>query len=278
MTHEYQEDAPPQGQPIPMFFVGTKVVKAQPMTRLEYNQLRGWTVPDDENPADDGYMVEYTDGGAPNHPDYDGYISWSPKAQFDAAYRPSSGMNYGLAIESLKRGERVARAGWNGHGMYLVLVLPYTDAVHSGDTPCFCYRAFALPAGANGSAEKTPQLSPYIAIKTADGKLVPWTPSQSDQLADDWRIVGTKTMRQLLKEHFPNDEHIDVLASGIAKSAGLPEKLHDDDVDASGYAAAHALFSPESAKADLAMSIDMQKTAAGLPESPDDDGVTQDPT
>lgn len=72
MTHEYQEDAPPQGQPIPMFFIGTKVIKAQPINRLEYNQLRGWTVPDDENPADDGYMVEYTDGGAPNHPDYDG--------------------------------------------------------------------------------------------------------------------------------------------------------------------------------------------------------------
>ena len=39
-----------------------KVVKAQPMTRLEYNELRGWAVPGDEDGSDAGYLVEYTDG------------------------------------------------------------------------------------------------------------------------------------------------------------------------------------------------------------------------
>jgi len=69
-------------------YIGTKVIKAQPMTRAGYNAYRGWDLPADENGADDGYLVEYLDGGAPNHPRHAGYISWSPKAQFDAAYLP----------------------------------------------------------------------------------------------------------------------------------------------------------------------------------------------
>ena len=31
-------------------------------------------------------------------------------------------MNFGNAIEALKEGKRVARAGWNGKGMFLFLV------------------------------------------------------------------------------------------------------------------------------------------------------------
>lgn len=57
------------------------------MTRASYNAMRGnWTLPTDEDGNDEGYLVEYLDGGKPNHPDFAGYISWSPKAQFDAAY------------------------------------------------------------------------------------------------------------------------------------------------------------------------------------------------
>lgn len=67
-------------------FIGSKIVIAQAMTRLAYNEYRGWTLPADENGADEGYLVEYTDGGQPNHPAHAGYISWSPKAQFDAGY------------------------------------------------------------------------------------------------------------------------------------------------------------------------------------------------
>ncbi len=67
-------------------YIGTKLIKATPMTRQAYNDLRGWTVPADENPADDGYLVEYLDGGKPNVAGFEGYVSWSPKAQFEAAY------------------------------------------------------------------------------------------------------------------------------------------------------------------------------------------------
>lgn len=69
-------------------YVGTKVLHATPMGRGEYDRLRGWTVPENENPHDAGYMVEYTDGGAPNVPGYEGYISWSPKDVFEGTYKP----------------------------------------------------------------------------------------------------------------------------------------------------------------------------------------------
>ena len=93
-------------------FIGTKIILAVAMTRLAYNDYRGWALPADENGDDAGYLVEYTDGGAPNHPDHTGYISWSPKAQFDNACRPTSGMSFGLALEALKLGKSVSRSGW----------------------------------------------------------------------------------------------------------------------------------------------------------------------
>jgi hypothetical protein len=68
------------------YYIGTKITKAMPMTRQVYNDYRGWKLPDDENGADDGYLVEYTDGGAANHPNHAGYISWSPKDVHDRAY------------------------------------------------------------------------------------------------------------------------------------------------------------------------------------------------
>ncbi len=68
-------------------YIGTKVIHAKPMHRLYYNDLRGWEVPDDENPLDEGYIVEYTDGGQANVSGFDGYVSWSPKDVFEKSYK-----------------------------------------------------------------------------------------------------------------------------------------------------------------------------------------------
>ena len=70
-------------------YEGTKIVQATPMNRLEYNQYRGWDLPADENGDDEGYLVEYLDGGKGNHPAHLGYISWSPKEVFERAYKIS---------------------------------------------------------------------------------------------------------------------------------------------------------------------------------------------
>lgn len=68
-------------------FIGTKIIKAKPMTRAEYNTLRGWALPADEDGNNEGYLVEYQDGGKPNLAGFNGYVSWSPNDVFDAAYR-----------------------------------------------------------------------------------------------------------------------------------------------------------------------------------------------
>lgn len=57
-------------------YIGCKLIEAEPMTRGDYNKYRGWTIPANENPADEGYLLRY-----PN-----GYVSWSPKDIFDKAY------------------------------------------------------------------------------------------------------------------------------------------------------------------------------------------------
>lgn len=69
-------------------YIGTKTVKAFPMSRLAYNEYRGWVLPVNEDPADEGYLVEYLDGGKPCDDRHEGYISWSPKAVFEQSYKP----------------------------------------------------------------------------------------------------------------------------------------------------------------------------------------------
>ncbi len=69
-------------------YIGTKLVKAVRMTRSEYNEYRGWSLPANENPKDEGYLVEYQDGGKPNDERHKGYISWCPEEQFENANIP----------------------------------------------------------------------------------------------------------------------------------------------------------------------------------------------
>jgi|GEM_PF-693607 len=76
-----------EGGPPPMnAYIGTKKVKARPMLRGEYNIYRGWEIPQDENPNDPGFLVEYVDSPKGNHPNHEGYISWSPADVFERAY------------------------------------------------------------------------------------------------------------------------------------------------------------------------------------------------
>ena len=69
-------------------YKSNKRVTVVPMTRGIYNKYQGWTIPAKENPEDEGYLVEYLDGGEPNHPDHECFISWSPKDVFDRNHSP----------------------------------------------------------------------------------------------------------------------------------------------------------------------------------------------
>ena len=86
-------------------------------------------------------------------------------------------MNFGAAIEALKLGKRVARSGWNGKGMFLEMA-QYTSANEAEKHPH--YHLHNIPY----------EGLPWIGMKTADSKFVPWLASQTDVLAEDWVIVA----------------------------------------------------------------------------------------
>ena len=82
--------------------------------------------------------------------------------------------DFGEALKRLKDGERVARAGWNGKGMFLFLVPGSTFKVN---------RPPLLGIYPEGTVVN---YCPHIDMKTADDKIVPWLASQTDVLATDW--------------------------------------------------------------------------------------------
>lgn len=88
-------------------------------------------------------------------------------------------MNFGQAVEALKQGKKVARKGWNGKGMFLYYV-PSASYPPSTDIAKEAFGGQDVPYGA------------YIAMKTAQGNVVPWLASQTDVLAEDWEVLETK--------------------------------------------------------------------------------------
>jgi Protein of unknown function (DUF2829) len=73
-------------------------------------------------------------------------------------------MNFGDALDALRAGRKVDRAGWNGKGMWLALQTP--DA-------------------------NSKMTLPYIYMRTTTGAFVPWLASQTDMLAEDWGQVDS---------------------------------------------------------------------------------------
>lgn len=115
----------------PLTYVGTKVVRAVPMSRLTYNELRGWTVPANENPEDAGYLVEYVDGGAVNVEGFAGYISWSPKDVFEKAYTVGGEPRVTTWLERLKEEADDLEVRWRK--LKLFLQSPEFDKLGSFD-------------------------------------------------------------------------------------------------------------------------------------------------
>lgn len=91
-------------------------------------------------------------------------------------------MEFEEALFCLKKGYRVTRKGWNGKGMWLQLVKPKDWAVVPAPEQSLT-KAADVPA--SGTFAKY-LVAPFIGMKTADDKFVPWIASQTDLLADDW--------------------------------------------------------------------------------------------
>jgi hypothetical protein len=156
-------------------YIGSKIVQAEPAWLvLEKEGEAGEIVVQDHDlelttakTVLNGYKVVYEDG----------YESWSPKEVFEAAYRRTDGMSFGLAIEAAKKGMRIARKGWNGKNQYVELGTDFQYTCAASDIP-----------GSVG-VQHTDIGSKALVFVGTRGSQVGWLASQADMLADDWHIV-----------------------------------------------------------------------------------------
>lgn len=96
----------------------------------------------------------------------------------------SAYLDFGLALRFLKAGRKVARAGWNGKGMWLA----YSPG--SKKLPANKFWAGPNRDYANTMSEQCADVLPCITMKTATGEiLMGWLASQTDMLANDWQVV-----------------------------------------------------------------------------------------
>lgn len=156
-------------------YIGTKIIQAEPAKRfwmpdgskviVSLHEVIDLQIKDKALSCDEGYKVRYSDG----------YDSFSPKEVFEEAYRRTDNMNFGLALEAAKKGLRIARAGWNGRGMYVFLA----DLVE-----------MHTAADLSEFQDQDVEISDLLVLRTAQETLQPgWLATQSDMLADDWHIV-----------------------------------------------------------------------------------------
>lgn len=140
-------------------YIGTRVVRAEP---CEY---RG---NDPMNHGRIGYLVIESSGEE----------SWVSPESFYSAYSSRDAMTFGLAIEALKIGRRVARAKWIDNGLWIELVR---------STNCAAGRAMAA---AEPVARSEPRGDQQVVLRAAGNEFIsPWLPSQEDMLAKDWAVV-----------------------------------------------------------------------------------------
>lgn len=91
------------------------------------------------------------------------------------SFRP---FDFSEALRHLKHGAAVKRTGWNGADQFL-LQIPGSRITVTEGRPL----AEALPVGTRIDYQS------HIDLRTAQGTLVPWVPSQSDLVAVDWDFL-----------------------------------------------------------------------------------------
>lgn len=98
-------------------------------------------------------------------------------------------MNFGEALELIKQGYRVARRGWNGKKMCIFLTkgsnVPYAKLKQHNQDALSCARSEDIDCD-----NTVIHICDHIDMIAADGSIVVgWLASQTDMLAEDWKIV-----------------------------------------------------------------------------------------
>lgn len=87
-------------------------------------------------------------------------------------------MNFSEALQLIKQGKKLTRTGWNGRGMFVYLV-------HGSE-----FEVNRAPLNAMFEMGAKIKYRPHLDLKAADGTCGVWSISNSDALAEDWKIVG----------------------------------------------------------------------------------------
>ena len=83
-------------------------------------------------------------------------------------------MTFGIALELLKKGFKVAREGWNGKKQYIQLATGIS---------------YKSPDGEIVNCEHDAIGNKAIAFVGTSGVQMGWLASQADMLAEDWKFV-----------------------------------------------------------------------------------------
>lgn len=137
-------------------YIGTKIIQAEPAWRASDEKGHFVITNDpvevlrDYPSAENGYRVRYPDG----------YESWSPKRVFEEAYQPTDGVNFGLALEAMKKGMGARLPHWKPD---VVIRAQYPD-------------------------EHSKMTAPYLYVESRYGR-VPWKETMIELFSNDWVIV-----------------------------------------------------------------------------------------
>ena len=100
---------------------------------------------------------KYTDGG--DHNEFkDKAEQWG-----NSLLGEMNVFSFAMVYEYIKEGKKVSRQGWNNRHIWIILY-------NQGNNH---YRGF----------------EDFIVMMTTEGKYVPWTPSQTDLLTEDWILI-----------------------------------------------------------------------------------------
>lgn len=139
-------------------YIGTKIIHAEPAWRASDGK-GNFVITNDPAEvlrnypsAENGYRVRYPDG----------HESWSPKDVFEEAYRPTERVNFGLALEAMKKGMGARLPHWKPD---VVIRAQYPD-------------------------ERSKMTAPYLYVESRFGR-VPWKETMIELFSDDWVIVGS---------------------------------------------------------------------------------------
>ena len=134
-------------------------------------------------------------------------------------------LKFGQALEAIQAGQRIARTGWNGKGMFVYFVPPASYPVQTGAAKAHFGEGAMVPYNA------------YMAIKNVDGTVSTWVPSVNDCLASDWGVVGESEQaastvpphqQRIIDEKAARDSEISRLAVFIDSNPVSPQLPADE--------------------------------------------------